>query len=210
VGLAFITWFWGSKFPPADICKLADGVRRNFFSPYRFIVFTDRRYDLPEPIEQVPLEDVDLVGRGCFCRLRMFDLDDVITGPINEIFHNSEKFMILQGVNAVNPNPFNCSVTMLRAGNYPEVWQDFTLEKAEQVQFHEFPDDQGWIWHKLPNAKGWKVGETSGIYGFQKPGWIGPGHYLPRNARIVAFIGRRKPFMYDQLTWVKQHWRTGR
>lgn len=195
--------------------------------PHRFVVFTDRKRDMPSHlVEQQGLVDTYLIGKGCFCRLRMFDpewqrehkmderivaldLDDVIVGPLDDVFHTSEKFMILQGVNALNPNPYNCSVVLLRAGTHPEVWRDFSLEKAARIKFHEFPDDQGWIWHKLPNARGWKGGETSGIYAFQKPGWVGPGNQLPRNARIVAFFGWRKPSLFKDVPWVQKHWRTG-
>lgn len=132
------------------------------------------------------------------------DLDLVITGSLDEILKPKKDFMILKGVNAVNPNPLNGSMMMLRAGAHPEVWQDFSLEKAGKIAFHEFPDDQGWIWHKLPDADGWRGG-TCGVYAFQKPGWPG-GNDLPPDAKIVAFVGKRKPERYTGLPWIKKHW----
>jgi hypothetical protein len=225
MAIAFITWLWGSKYDESDVAKLAHGVRRNYQTAHRFVVFTDRALKCPPPIEVKPIADPRLIGRGCFCRLRMFDprwqrqhgfndrvvsldLDAVICGDIAPLVERPESFLILQGVNASNPCPFNASVMMLREREHAHVWTDFTPEKASAVPFDEFPDDQAWIWHKLPKAAGWKAGETSGIYGFQKPGWPRwAEHDLPIDARIVAFFGWRKPSMFTHLPWVRVHWR---
>jgi len=233
VALAFVTWLWGDKYSALVILKLADGIRRNTHQQFRFIVVTDQylkngQYTFPKFVEIIPIPDPQLIGRGCFCRLRMFDpqwqrdnhfddriaaldLDTVITGSLDTIFNSTEAFMILQGVNSLNPCPFNCSVMMLHAGACSSIWERFTLEKAQAVPYHEFPDDQGWIWHVQPKAMGWRGGERSGVYAFQKPGW--PYHAdvrnLPHNARIVSFIGWRKPAQFADLPWMMQHWRLG-
>ena len=224
MALTFLTWIWGDKYSALDVAKLEAGIRRNTQHPFRFIVATNNKMDLPKSIEQIPIEDEKLIGKGCFCRLRMFDpqwqakyhldtivgldLDLVITANIDGITNSPKSFMILQGVNAVNPNPFNCSLMVLKAGKHREVWDDFSLEKANKIPFHEFPDDQGWIWHKLPRAEGWKPGPVSGIYGFMKPGWPnGVKNFLPANCKIVAFIGKRKPGMFTELPWVRANWR---
>ena len=227
MAVTFITWMWGDKYGVRDVKKLVSGVRRNMSGGhYRFVLVTNEKIILPD-VDVVPLPDPDLTGRSCFCRLRMFDpewqrqhgmddrlvsldLDLLVTGPIAPLFDRQEKFLILQGVNAVNPNPFNCSLMMLRAGSHPEVWRDFSLEKAGEMEFHEFPDDQGWIWHKLPDAEGWVAGSSSGIYGFKKPGWpVNAQNNLPRDARIVAFIGSRKPSQFIHMPWVRNNWRIG-
>jgi len=86
------------------------------------------------------------------------------------------------------------------------VWRDFSLKNAELAPKHEFPDDQGWLWYKIPDAAGWKVGPASGVYGFQKPKWP-KGDALPKDARIVAFFGWRDPSKFTHLDWVKANWR---
>jgi len=224
VALDIITWIWGTKYTTLDIRKLYSGVKKHLKQPFTFNVFTQGPLvGLPTEIVVRPIADPVLTQRHCFCRLRQFhprwqeangfrgriislDLDAVITGPLDPLFDRPEDFLILQGVNSNNPNPFNGSVTMLRAGKHPEVWDDFSVEKARKTPFYEFPDDQGWIWHKLPNASGWKGGSPSGIYAFQKPGWPA-GLVFPTDARIVAFIGAKKPSMYRHLGWVQRHWR---
>lgn len=224
MAVTFVTWLWGNKYDSTYVDKLCAGVRRNFHNSFRFVVFSDRNLNLSDDSINVRnIEDSELIGKGCLCRLRQFDpewqskhgfrdtiigldLDTIITAPIDSLFDRTESFMILQGVNAVNPNPFNCSVTMLRAGHHAEVWRDFSPFTLAQAPIHEFADDQGWIWYKLPQASGWKAGKSSGIYGFQKPGWPPGTVELPDDAKIVAFIGSKKPARYRELPWMKKHW----
>lgn len=233
--ITIITWLWGTKFGPDDVVKLAAGVKRNLKQPHRFICVTD--HDLSAfGIETTCIKDPGLAQRrGCFCRLRMFDdvwqrdigitegerivcidLDTVITGKLDPLFDRPESFVIMQGGNASNPCPYNGALQMLRAGSHAEVWNDFTLEAAGKVPFFEFPDDQGWLWHKLPNAAGWKCGIESGVFVFHKPGWpdwekstgkIGNDE-LPEGARLVTFSGWRNPKRFCDLEWVKENWRT--
>lgn len=225
MALDIITWLWGDKYGPRDVVRLANAVRKHLTLAHRFNLFADRPFHgfkWPNYIERHLIQDQKLMDRSCFCRLRMFDphwqqvhsfdgtivsldLDLVIVGSLDQYFIGDENFMILQGANAVNPNPFNASIMKLKAGCHPEIWNDFSLEKASKIPRHDWSDDQGWIWHKLPNASGWKAGKESGIYGFNKPGWPG-GYELPTDARIVAFIGKRKPQMYWALPWIKKHW----
>lgn len=231
-------WGFG-KYGEADVCKLAGGLRRHMKEPYKFVVVADgliqRGFDQdyrPQGVDDIwsiPEEDMPLTKiPGCFARLRLFDpewqqahdivegdrivsmdLDNVITGNLYPLFHRPESFLILKGANAVNPCPLNGSVWMLRAGYRPDVWTDFSVEKASRVPYYKpaFPDDQSWFHHKMPNAGGWQVGPHSGIYGFQKPGWPKDSFDLPDNARMVAFFGWRSPDKFKHLDWVVRHWR---
>jgi hypothetical protein len=209
--LNIITWRWGRKYSADYVHRLAAGVARHLAQPYKFGVFSPQAED--EYLTRVP---------GCFARLRMFDpewqqqhgltgrivsidLDAVVTGPLDALFDRPEPFVILHGGNASNPCPFNGSMMMLRAGAHPEIWGDFTLRHAEEAPRHEFPDDQGWLAWRLPKAAGWTVGEASGVYCFQKPGWP-KGDALPAGARLVAFPGWRDPSAFTHLEWVRRHW----
>ena len=152
-------------------------------------------------------------------RIVCMDLDSVVTGHLDPLFDRPETFMILQGANAANPCPYNGSLMMLRAGCHREVWDDFDLDTElcwrkddtdaldRKGCYYEFPDDQGWLAHKLPGMPGWKVGPQSGVYAFQKPGWP-PGTDLPAGARLVVFPGARSPETFKNLPWIREHWRT--
>lgn len=211
--LVVVTWLWGTKYSDEDVRKLHSGLSRHLKQQHRFFVAK------PLANDQY-LTDI----KGCFCRLRMFDpewqklmqmaeddklvcidLDVVITGPLDHLFNRPETFMILQGANTLNPCPFNGSLMMLRAGWHADVWSDFSIQKVQSVPFHEFPDDQGWIHHKLPRAAGWQAGARSGVYAFQKPGWP-KGVDLPKDACMVVFPGWRSPQTFKHIKWVQQHW----
>jgi hypothetical protein len=138
-------------------------------------------------------------------RLVTIDLDVVITGDLSPLFDLDASFVILGGANAANPCPYNGSIMMLTCGEHAQVWCDFSLEAIRQVPFYEFPDDQAWLAHKLPGAVTWRVGASSGIYAFKKPGWPRDDR-LPADARMVVFPGWRDPAKFTRLSWVQRHW----
>jgi hypothetical protein len=209
--LTVLTWLWGTKYSTDYVTKLASGLMRNLKQPHRFLpIFVDK-------------DDPLIAVRGCFVRLRMFDpkwqrdngisgrvicldLDLVITGKLDQIFDRWESFVILQGANSSNPCPFNGSVVMFRTGYHTNLWTDFSLKAAEHIKCFSFPDDQGWYWHKLPDAAGWKVGPSSGIYAYRKPGWP-QGDHLPPDARMVCFPGKADPKHLAFMPWMQHHWR---
>jgi hypothetical protein len=227
--LVICTWLWGAEYPQADVFKLRNGIARHLKQPHRFLVMTEpeRKWDVGSTMERFPILDRELLlHKGCFARLRMFermwqhelgvddrlvclDLDMVITGGLDQVFDRPEPFVILSGANSINPCPFNGSVMMLRPGQNEEVWTTFSVEAARKIPHFEFPDDQGWIWHKLPKASTWPAGKKSGIYAFRKPGWPTgiPINDLPENARIVAFPGARRPQQFAGVKWVRENWK---
>jgi hypothetical protein len=224
--LTISTWLWGSKYDHHDVAKLYNGLKRNLKQPFRFVLFSHSA--LPAyyaGIERYAIWDYELTyTQGCFVRLRMFDpefqkfcgitgrfvcidLDTVITANLDPIFDRPEPFVILQGANAINPCPYTGALMMVRTGAYPQLWSDFSLDAIKEIPFYEFPDDQGWIHHKVPDAASWKAGEN-GVYAFQKPGWPMDqmGLFLPRDARLVTFPGARSPKKFASLDWVKRNW----
>jgi hypothetical protein len=221
--LSIVTWKWGNLYSTEDVAKLMAGCRRHMKQPFRFLVITDNLNDYPEGAEPWAIRDPALCDiKGCYARLRMFDpewmawhevdrllcldLDLVVTGPLDALVDREEKFLIWLNANQSNPCRTNGSVMYLRVGCAPEVWSDFTVAKSAAVPYHEFPDDQNWINHKLPNCAGWNCGPESGIWAFGKRGWP-KDNKLPEGARIVAFPGARDPSQFTHLDWVKEHWR---
>jgi hypothetical protein len=225
-GLTVLTFWWGDRYTPAYVERLAAGLRKHLQQPHRLICVHGRGLTVPAGIETRPISDPGLCTiPGCFARLRAFDpawqedigiyrrgarivwldLDLIITGPLDPLFDRDEDLLILQGANASNPCPYNGSVLMLRAGTHREIWDTFSPYAARRVPFYSFPDDQGWIWHMARNLPGWRAGPDSGIYAFRKPGWPG-GVDLPAGARIVCFPGGRDPADFEHLPWVQEHW----
>jgi hypothetical protein len=210
-GLTVVTWMWGTKYAGHYISRLEFGVRRNLKAPYRFLVLRPFAGDM-------------WLLDGCLCRMRLFDpdfqamyhikpgervvsfdLDIIVTGRLEPLFDRDESLVILAGANAANPCPFNGSVYMMRAGENTDLWTDLNADILQTIPRYEFPDDQGWIHFKRPDAATWQAGPASGIYAFRKPGWP-PSDELPADARLVCFPGHRDPSQFAHLPWIKQHW----
>lgn len=221
------TFLWGNKYGPQDVLFLRAMLKRHLKTEHRFLCMTEREriVSFPSDIERHAIKHPELLAMpGCFARLHMFDtgwqqargikgkiinldLDIVITGKLDRLFERDETFVILKGANSKNPCPFNGSVFMFNAGAHANLWTEFSLEKAKTIKFYQFPDDQGWFWHMLPDAATWQCGMSSGIYAFHKPGW--PWHLnnaLPPDARMVVFPGAHSPAQYRHLPWVKDNW----
>lgn len=135
-------------------------------------------------------------------RIVQIDLDTVITGPLDSLFERDEDFVIMQG-GSYQPCPYDGALWLQHAYTNEHVWNDFTLEAASKVPYHEFPDDQAWLAAKIPNAAGWKCGEE--VFVYQKPGWP-KGEDLPERAKLVTFAGKRRPEQIQDLDWVKENW----
>lgn len=208
------TWFWGSKYPKYYVDKLKSSLSRHIKQEFNFRIFKPTSED--EYLTTIP---------GCFCRLRMFDpvwqesnginkgdrlvcidLDVVITGKLDPLLDRMDDFTIVQGVNSSGFN-FNGSFWMIKAGYRPDVWYDFSVESAQNIPYHDFPDDQSWMEYKIKEAGSW--GPEDGVYAFEKKGWPrNRQNRLPKNARIVVFPGWRDPSQFYDLQWIRSNWRT--
>ncbi len=221
------TWLWGKKWPPVYVERLGKALRRNLKQPFRFVLVTDQKVqggaDIVLPIEEADREI--LAKPGCLVRMRMFDpawqekigavpgdrivnidVDAIVTAGLDPLFDRDDEFTIMQGFNGTNPCPFNGSLWMFRAGCRHDVWSDFSFAsyKARGVPYHAFPDDQGWLHHKFPNAAAYTP--RDGVYAMKKIGWGTAGRrVLPAGARFVAFPGR-DPQTYVGVNWVDKHW----
>lgn len=231
--LRIVTFWWGDKWGPEYARRLLAGVKRNLKQPFEFIVATDgtltekaAALHLGPGSTVTRILDPDLTQlRGCFARMRLFDagwqrelsfergdkivcldLDIVVTGALDRLFRGNHEFRIMQGYNATNPCPFNGSMWMFRVGERHDVWTDFSLENYSKrnLPYHAFPDDQGWLHHKFPDAAAFTV--SDGVYAFKKLGWGAAGRrVLPIGARVVAFPGR-DPAKYPQCDWIVKNW----
>lgn len=225
--LNVVCWYWGDRYPVEYVQKLAAGFKRHLRQPHRFaVVSEDGRVKL-DGVESWAIKNTELIPPNlwpsCVVRMRLFDsawqanngimpgerivdvdIDSVVTGPLDPLFDRPEPFTILQGINSTNPNPFNGSLWMVRAGYRPEAWTDFSLEALTKLPHHWRPSEQDWMYHKFPDAAAW--GPKDGVYGFKKKGWYGRRDDLPKNARLVTFPGR-DPAKYAEVPWVKQNWR---
>lgn len=210
--LTVLTWFWrqpGGRtvYEPVHIAIWADMVRRHLSLPHRIAVVTDERVDLPSHVETIaPPREFEAVRiptwdetrPQCLRRLAMFapdaaerfgprfvsmDLDCVIGGAIDPLFAGDEDFRICAG--STPGRVYNGSMMMLRAGARPQVYAQFTPEKAAEAGRRHLGSDQAWISHVLgPGEATW--GPQDGV-----AFWGGRTKGAPR---LLFFPGAVKPW----------------
>jgi len=156
---------WGTKYPAEYVNRLYRMVKQNISLPYRFICLTENPDGIMDGIETKSIAfDPDL--HGWWYKLQLFqhplhdiegptlflDLDVVIVDNIDTLFsYEADSFCIIKDLQA--DNLFNSSVFRLKAGSYPEVWDDFQKEKKAIV--NRLYGDQDWVSEKIPDPALW-------------------------------------------------------
>jgi hypothetical protein len=241
-------WKWGTKYSAEYVNILYRSIKRNLPLNYelQFICITEDHAGLDHNIRFLPLyllpkkvTEYLYVLDGCYARLvifdpmfsgylqeagieppdrlTVFDLDAVVCGPMEAIFLRQEPFIIAQGIHYLK-TAFNGSLVQLKLGYRPDVWTEFSVEKARPLTM--LPDqtgalvyqstDQSWLYHMFKQRAAQFTPRGSGVYGYGKPGWPEGSAQIPPNARVIFFPGRRDPAdpeLQKKLPWIKDHWR---
>lgn len=218
-----VCWHWGNKYSREYVDRLAAGVKRNLKQPHRFVCVSEGG-NLKGDFESWELLDTHLLqyGFGTIARMRLFDnewqraygigegddivnidIDTIITGYLDSVLCRKEDFIILQNINTTNPNPYNGSFWMVKAGIRHDAWADFNVELWSSIKRHAKLSDQDWLRYKFPDAAEFGP-DRGGVYGFKKRGWV-MRRKLPDGANVITFPGR-DPADYQDVDWVRQHW----
>lgn len=190
----------------------ANMVRRNLSMPHEVACVTD----MPEGIDPsiriiAPPGDFDGLQTpkwggtrpSCYRRLAMFrrdaaeifgerfvcmDLDSVIGGPLDPLFDRKDDLVLFNGTGP--GRPYNGSMMLIRAGCRPQVYDEFTPERAAEASEKFVGSDQAWLAYILgAGEKTW--GEADGVY------WHGPTYRRARRKlkpRVLFFPGKLKPW----------------
>jgi hypothetical protein len=145
------------------------------------------------------------------------DLDIVICSNIEQMVrkYSDESFVGWKGVGAHNPIVYNGSLFKFRAGHVDFLWEDFNFKTSptESIKAKYFGSDQGWLSYKLKgSAPGWTAA-TDGVLSYTSnlhAARMRSRAYLPSNARIICFNGKRKPWeaeVQEASPWITTHWR---
>lgn len=136
-------------------------------------------------------------------RIISMDMDCVITGPLDPLFNTNDDFRITIGT-APKQRPYNGSLMMIKAGARPQVYNDFTPQRAAMAGKHFLGSDQAWIAFSL----GW--GERTWD---EKDGavWFSPRYSMtPPDCRVMFFPGTPKPWQVAGSRpldhWVRKHY----
>lgn len=205
----------GKAYGPEYVNLLRDMVARNLPDGYpgRFVCLTDDPEGLDEGVETMPLPaDLEkwwgklyMFKRGLFpdrSRMIFFDLDTLITGPLDDIVGYSGQFATLRDF--YFPDRLGPAVIMWEAGEFAaSIWDEWVAQGKPR---HPMGDlwwlnnlDQG----RFPR----RVDKLQDVF---------PGAFVsfkadcqpepPKSARVVCFHGQPKPSNCDT-KWVADVWK---
>jgi len=217
------------QYGPEHVNILFRSVKRNTTVPFRFICVTDDSNGLHPDIEVVDLWDYCQYLGGCYNRLYIFsaeiedlfgprfiaiDLDCVVTSNIDHILNRTEDFIIneydIENNNHASHQYYNGGIIMMYAGSRDEVWNEFDPLMTPEVlqprkdRIEIVGSDQAWISHRLGPGES-TFTKLDGVYDYRK---LEDRRFLPEDAAIVMFPGKRDPFTeYKKIRWIREHWK---
>lgn len=219
-------WWWrqeqGTDYQPWTVEVWADMVRRNVRRPCRIVVLTHEEIAIegveivrpPRDFEDVRIPSWSGHKPQCLRRLVLFrpdlaewlgqrvlsmDMDCAITGPIDELFDLPGDFYIMRGT--APSRPYNGSLVLLTAGARPEVYHDFTPERAAVAGRRFLGSDQAWIMSRLPGEA--TIGPEHGV-----DWWASTKRPpFPEPERALFFMGSAKPWRSLQVPVVRENYR---
>lgn len=200
----------GTAYGPEYVEILYSMVRRNLAGGFRgrFIVFTDnpslfsdmagvQTRLVPEPTQswwdKLYLFSPDALPAGE--RVLYFDLDTVITGPLDEIAAYAGPFAILR--DAYRPGGLQSSVMAWEAGTLTHIWERWLEAHRPEPR----GGDQEWIERTCAFVDFWQAFYPGRFRSYK----VDCQEHVPKGTSVVFFHGRPRPHECDG--WVKDVWK---
>lgn len=150
-------------------------------------------------------QEARILGERILC----LDLDFVLTGSMDKAVDRDEDFVGWRPFRDWGKKlRFGGGQYLLRTGSRTHVWEDFkgveSIQAARSAGYRG--SDQAWLSYCLAGREPYWDRDT-GLYSVRD---LGPGLDLPRDACLVQFNGRDKPWdaaRRGRPKWVVEHWR---
>lgn len=202
----------GTKYGAEYVNILFDMIRRNLpdGTPGRFICFTDDPSGLSEGIETRPIPSdlktwwakLYLFAPGVLPegeRVLYFDLDTVITGPLDRLLEYSGEFAMLR--DPFKADWWNSGIMAWRGGIYSHIWSDWIAAGMPEIE----GGDQIWIKQCLKTTDFLQDLYPERFKSFKLDCFDGKP---PRKTMVVYFHGEPKPHNCGA-EWVEMIWKIG-
>lgn len=179
--------------------KLYRGFRRNLTRPFRFVLFTDRKRDFKEPIEQELLATRE-PHYGCLIEPFKLNEPTIICGLDTIVVRNVDHFAdycLTETRLALPQHPtkktygFINPVAFVPAG-HRSIFDDWRGENDMEWLRKRDAVDASELW----------PGQLQSM----KLHNVVLGSHPPDDARIIYFHGSSKPQELKGVEWIRQHW----
>lgn len=227
--LRVITWLWEQpggrvSYKPWAVRIWAAMIRRHLTVPHALAVVTDIDADYGPDVDVIKppteFDDARIPTWGkdrpqCLRRLTIFqrdaadwlqcdrvvqmDLDVVVCGSLDPVVDVPDDFRITKGT--AKSRTYNGSMQLLRLGARPQVYDQFTLDKAIKAGRAHIGSDQSWLAHSLPGEKTWGPQDGVQFWGQHHPG---------PDTRAIFFAGPQKPWSLGRESFIAKHYRGDR
>lgn len=180
--------------------KLYRAFRRNLRHPFRFVLFTDRKREFDEPIEQQILA-MKAPDYGCLIEPFKLNEPTIICGLDTIVVRNLDHFAeycLTQDRIALPQHPTKKDYGFINPVAF--------VPRGHRGVFDEWHGENDMEW--LRKREG--VVDASVLWPGQllslKLHEVSKGTSLPPDARIIYFHGRDKPHELTDVPWVKKNW----
>lgn len=179
-------------------------VQRNLQAPFRFVCLTDDPSAVACATVALPpglngwwnklavFQHAAKVTIGD--RILMLDLDVVITGSLDPLLETEADLVLT--LDWWRPEFYNGACFLLRAGAFPEVWDQFS--PATPAAYY---GDQEWMTACIPRERV-RFWPSDWIASYKTHGQLG----VPSGSRVVCFHGEPKPHQLPEGSWPRQLW----
>jgi len=221
MALTIVTAWWNNWCEPyatTYIHRLRNGIARYLNLEHKFILACRKKPPgLDSTINTIHLPDHGLMGEmprmwllsqdaPLNGRILLFDLDTVITGPLDDVAQYDGRFAVLDDL--WSPGVCGGGVFGFQAHDeelHDTIWAP-AVQNPDQTNKMTGGDERLWLRHVIPDADRWQT-LYPGRFVSSKPQ---PTRKLrvdvPEEVSVVCFHGRPRPHEVADMPWIALHW----
>ena len=199
---------WGGEY----VSRLRNAVARNLSQPHSFVCLADDVTKVPSGIGACELRPT--FSAGCLPKLQiyaqnwtapvlLFDLDNVITGPLDEMANYAGDFCVRARLPEWTRGERvpDGDMIMFRPPAAQRLWAA-AMRDPEAVR-QTGGRERFFIADAYPEADLWQSIVPGQVVSYKHHCRAG----LPEDAKVVSFHGRPRPHECLGIPWVAEHWR---
>ncbi|MEL6423796.1 MAG: hypothetical protein AAFQ42_15330, partial [Pseudomonadota bacterium] len=203
---------WGTRYPSDYVNRLWSMIDRHTARPTRLVCYTDDAQGIDPSVTTAPIPEINIPERVATTGWRkiaiwrddlpelagdvlFFDLDMVITGPIDAFFdYEPGHYCVVENFTQRGQEIGNTSIFRMPVGKYPEIFDRFNRDPEGVLAQYDI--EQQYISGDIAAQRFWPRDWCVSFKHDLLPRW--PMNFfrtpaLPPSVRTVAFTGKPDP-----------------